>query len=240
MSATCTVCQIHAESVFKIEGMDCHEEVAILERTLTRLAGLEALDADVMAQRLRVTHDAAVLTPARIAEAVAMTGMRAWLEHESPVHTSATTGLRTRLVWASGISLAAGLAARFVPQLAPLAWVPFALSVGLAGIHPIRRAWTSFRSRVLDINVLMVIAVAGAVAIGEWAEGASVVFLFALAQLLETRAWERARGAIRALMDLAPAEALVRRGNAELRIPVDDVRIGEVIVVKPGEQIPLD
>ena len=63
----------------------------------------------------------------------------------------------------------------------------------------------------------MLVAVAGAVALGEWSEAASVVFLFALAQLLETRAMERARGAIRALMDLAPAEALVRRGGATAR-----------------------
>ena len=98
MTAKCAVCQIHAESVFKVEGMDCHEEVAILERTLKRLTGLEALDADVMAQRLRVKHDAAVLSPTRIAEAVARTGMRAWLEHESAVQPSADTGARTRLV----------------------------------------------------------------------------------------------------------------------------------------------
>ena len=83
-AATCTVCEVHAESVFKIEGMDCHEEVAILERSLQRLSGLEALDADVMGQRLRVSYDAAKLTTSVISEAVARTGMRAWLEHEEP------------------------------------------------------------------------------------------------------------------------------------------------------------
>ncbi len=82
--STCTVCELHAESVFKIEGMDCHEEVAILEQRLKTLAGLEALDADVVGQRLRVQYDAAKLTTAAIAEAVAQTGMRAWLEHEEP------------------------------------------------------------------------------------------------------------------------------------------------------------
>ncbi len=186
MSARCEVCQIHAESTFRIEGMDCHEEVAILERTLKRLAGIEALDADVMAQRLRVKHDAAVLTPTRIADAVARTGMRAWLEHETAVQPSATTRTRTRLVGASGAAVAAGLAAPFFPAVAPFAWVFFAVAVVLAGIYPGRRAWISVQSRVLDINVLMVVAVAGAVALGEWSEAASVVFLFALAQLLET------------------------------------------------------
>jgi len=240
MASLCEVCQIHAESTFRIEGMDCHEEVAILERTLRRLTGVESLDADVMAQRLRVTHDAAVLTPARIAEAVARTGMRAWLEHETAVQPSATTSTRARLVVGSGIALAAGLAAPFASAAAPFSWIFFAVAVALAGIHPGRRAWTSIRSRVLDINVLMVVAVAGAVALGEWSEAASVVFLFALAQLLETHAMERARGAIRSLMDLTPAEALVQRAEGDVVVPVDAVRIGEVIVVRPGEKIPLD
>src|SRR3954465_9351787 len=101
--STCQICELHAESTFKVEGMDCHEEVAILERTLKRLTGLEALDADVIAQRLRVKHDAAILSPTHIAEAVARTGMRAWLEHESAVQASAGAGTRTRLVVVAGV-----------------------------------------------------------------------------------------------------------------------------------------
>ena len=236
---SCPVCELHAESVFRVEGMDCHEEVAILERTLGRLSGLEALDADVMGQRLRVKYDAARLTTARIAEAVAQAGMRAWLEHEEP-RPAASSHLRARLVWGSGLALAAGLVMYFVPAWAPYTWAPFAATIGLGGVHTSRRAWASLRAGLLDIHVLMLIAVAGAILLGEWAEGASVVFLFALAQLLESRAMERARGAIRALMELAPAEAVVRRGSAELRVGVDDVQVGDLIVVRPGEKIPLD
>lgn len=236
---SCPVCELHAESIFKIEGMDCHEEVAILERTLTRLGGLESLDADVMGQRVRVTYDAARLTASRIAEAVAETGMRAWLEHEEP-RPASTADLRTRLVWASGTALVFGLACLFWPAAAGFAWIPFVAAIVLGGVHTARRAWISLRARVLDIHVLMLVAVAGAMAIGEWAEGASVVFLFALAQLLETRAMERARGAIRALMDLAPADALVRRDGTERLLPVDEVRVGDVVIVRPGEKIPLD
>jgi Zn2+/Cd2+-exporting ATPase len=235
----CPVCELHAESIFKIEGMDCHEEVAILERALTRLGGLESLDADVMGQRVRVTYDAARLTTSRIAEAVAGTGMRAWLEHEEP-RPASTRDARARLVWGSGLALVTGLAALFWGPAAPYAWIAFVAAIGLGGVHTARRAWASLRARVLDIHVLMLVAVAGAMAIGEWAEGASVVFLFALAQLLETRAMERARGAIRALMDLAPAEALVRRNGADRLLPVDEVRVGDVVIVRPGEKLPLD
>jgi Cd2+/Zn2+-exporting ATPase len=238
-TTACPVCELHAESVFKIEGMDCHEEVAILERRLTRLTGLEALAADVVSQRLTVKYDAAKLTASSIAEAVAQTGMRAWLEHEEPRPSSASPW-RARVVWISGVGLATGLALQFFGGGPGLQWLPFVVAILSGGVFTARRAMVSLRSRVIDINVLMLVAVAGAMALGEWSEGASVVFLFALAQLLETRAMERARGAIRALMDLAPAEALVRRNGTEQRLPVDDVRVGDVVIVKPGEKIPLD
>ncbi|HXW07981.1 MAG TPA: heavy metal translocating P-type ATPase [Vicinamibacterales bacterium] len=236
---TCPVCELHAESVFKIEGMDCHEEVAILESRLRRLSGLESLDADVIGQRLRIEYDAAKLTTSAIAEAVAQTGMRAWLEHEA-AHPATAGDWRMPLAAASGVGLVLGLGLSLVSAegwAVPLAYLA---AIVLGGVYPARRALTSVRAGVLDINVLMMVAVAGAMVLGEWSEGASVVFLFALAQLLESRAMERARGAIRTLMDLAPAEAMVRRDGADVRLPVDDVRVGDVVVIRPGEKVPLD
>jgi Cd2+/Zn2+-exporting ATPase len=236
---TCQICELHAESVFKVEGMDCHEEVAILEHRLKGLAGLEAFDADVVGQRLKIQYDAAKLTTTRIAEAVAQTGMRAWLEHEAPRSPAGSTW-RERLVALSGAALALGLLLQLFDISGPFAWLPFAAAVVLAGTQTARRAWQSLVAHRLDIHVLMMVAVVGAMALGEWAEGASVVFLFALAQVLESRAMERARGAIRALMDLAPAEAIVRRAGGERRMPVDDVSVGDIVIVRPGEKIPLD
>jgi Cd2+/Zn2+-exporting ATPase len=235
----CPVCELHAESVFKIEGMDCHEEVAILEHRLKTLAGLEAFDADVVGQRLRIQYDAAKLTTARIAEAVAQTGMRAWLEHEEP-RPAASSVWRERLVLLSGVCLGIGLGLQ-LSGMSPAGWVlAYVVSVALSGPQTARRAWTSLAAGRLDIHVLMMVAVAGAIALGEWAEGASVVFLFALAQVLEGRAMERARGAIRALMDLAPAEALVRRDGTDRTLPIDSVVVGDIVIVRPGEKVPLD
>jgi Cd2+/Zn2+-exporting ATPase len=220
--------------------MDCHEEVAILERRLKRLSGLESLDADVIGQRLRIKYDAAKLSTGSIAEAVAQTGMRAWLEHEEPAPAAASAASRLYLLVCSGVAFALGVIASVVQLPASLLWIPFTVSIALGGVFTARRAATSIRSGHLDINVLMVIAVAGAMALGEWTEAASVVFLFALAQLLEARAMDRARGAIRALMDLAPADAIVRRDGLQQRLPVDDVRVGDTILVGPGEKLPLD
>jgi Cd2+/Zn2+-exporting ATPase len=98
----------------------------------------------------------------------------------------------------------------------------------------------ALRVRALDINVLMLVAAAGAVALGQWSEAASVVFLFAFAQTLEARTLERARNAVRALMDLAPAEALVREAGGDRRIEIEAITPGMVLVVRPGEKIPLD
>ncbi|MEO5741369.1 MAG: heavy metal translocating P-type ATPase [Vicinamibacterales bacterium] len=236
----CAVCEIHAESVFKIEGMDCREEVAILERRLKPLPGLEDIVPDLVGQRLRVRYDAARLSTAAIVEAVAQTGMRAWLEHEEPVGHSKAATSRQALVVASGAALAAGLLFEFRDLPLLLVRGTYLISILTGGIYTARRAWAATRVMSLDINVLMLVAVVGAMLIGEWSEGATVTFLFAFAQILEARSMDRARHAIRALMDLTPPIAVVRRAGHEARVPVDDVAVAEVLLVKPGEKIPLD
>lgn len=238
--AACTVCEIHAESIFKIEGMDCHEEVAILERTLKKLSGVEALDADVLAQRLRVKYDAAKLSTSTIAEAVAQTGMRAWLEHDEPAGPTVSASTRRIFVVLSGAALGGGLIADLLHTPASMPIALYVVAILAGGIYTARRALAAAKLFALDINVLMLVAVAGAVALRQWSEGASVIFLFALAQLLEARAMERARTSIRALMDLTPVDALVRRGGREVRVNVDELAVGDLLIVKPGEKIPLD
>jgi len=239
LPGVCPVCEVHAESVFKIDGMDCHEEVAILERRLKNLAGLEAMSADVLGQRLLVTYDAARLSASVITDAVADTGMRAWLEHEQP-HVVATSFVRQRLLAASGACLAVGIVLHWLRIAPGVAIVAFIASVLTGGLFPARRAVASVKARTLDIHVLMAIAVAGAVALGEWSEAATVIFLFAIAQYLESRSMDRARNAVRALMDLTPADALVVRAGHERRVPVDEVAIGDVLRIRPGSKIPLD
>jgi Cd2+/Zn2+-exporting ATPase len=242
MTATaCPVCELHAESTFKIEGMDCREEVAILERRFKHLRGLEDFSADLMGQRLHVKYDAAKLTAGGIADAVAETGMRAWLEHEEPLTGNDAAGrARRAFVALSGATLAIGLGLELASHATVLATASFLVAVvfGLLAIG--RRTLTAIRSRSLDINVLMVIAVAGAIALRQYGEAASVVFLFAVAESLEAMTLERARTAIRALMDLSPVDAIVREGAGERRMPVDAVPVGTTLIVRPGDKIALD
>jgi Cd2+/Zn2+-exporting ATPase len=236
---TCPTCELHAEAVFRVEGMDCHEEVVILERRLKPLVGLEAMSADVIGQRLHVQYDAAKLTTADMVDAVGQTGMRMWLEHEEPRASAPDVRARFWLTVGSGAALTAGLAATALdrPLAAALCFVVGAL---VGGIYPTRRAVSALRTRMLDINALMVIAVAGALALGEWLEASSVVFLFALAQWLEARTLERARQAIRALIDLTPREAIVKRGGREQRLSIESIAVGDIVIIRPGDKVPLD
>ena len=236
-AASCPTCEIHAESTFRVEGLDCHEEVSLLERRFRHLDGIEAFTADVVGGRIRVQYDAARLTTSAIAGAVADTGMRAWLEHDEPRAASAPA-LPLRLA-ISGAALAGSLGATLA------GWTPAAVMLALAaiatgGTTSARRAWAALRLRTFDMHVLMSIAVIGAMAIGEWLEGATVVFLFALAQHLEARSLTRARTAIRALMDLTPPEVIVLRNGEEQRVAADSVRPGERIRIRPGDKLPLD
>src|SRR5687767_12251278 len=107
----CSVCELHAEAVFRVEGMDCNEEVIILERRLKPLTGLEAVSADLIGQRLHVKYDAAKLSTSAMVDAVGDTGMRMWLEHEEPTTSGADVTWRWRTVLGCAALIMAALAA---------------------------------------------------------------------------------------------------------------------------------
>jgi Cd2+/Zn2+-exporting ATPase len=239
-AVVCSTCELHAEAVFRVEGMDCHEEVVILERRLKPLAGLEALSADVVGQRLHVKYDAALLTTSAMVDAVGQTGMRMWLEHEEPTASGSDVRTRLLLMVGAGVGIAGGLALTAASRPVLVAEALYVTATLVGAVFPLRRALTALRSRTIDINVLMVVAVAGALALGERLEAATVVFLFALAQWLEVRTLEGARQAIRALLDLSPRFACVRRAGVEQRVPVEEVVPGDRVLIRPGEKVAVD
>ena len=91
-----------------------------------------------------------------------------------------------------------------------------------------------------DMHTLMTVAIIGAAFLGEWGEGASVVILFAISEVLEKYSMDKARNSIESLMKIAPKEALIRKGNDEIMIHVDDIQVGDIMIVKPGQKLAMD
>ena len=116
----------------------------------------------------------------------------------------------------------------------------FAASIALTIRVPARGAWRSIKARRLDINTLMVIAVAGAIALGDWWEAATVIWLFGLSEWLEGWTVRRARRAVKSAMAAAPDRAFVRRDGCEFEITAADVVVGDLLIVRPGERVPVD
>lgn len=224
--------------VFEIEGMDCADEVRLIEGRLGNFPGVSRLGFDLVNRRLTVEGEIAASEVERV---VASLGMRAHLVGKEREKAS-WWERRGRLALASlaGVLWVFSLAAEHLLGAEPIA---AALAIGAmvaAGWYIVPRGVRAARHGALDMNSLMSIAAFGALLIGEYEEAASALFLFAVAQLLETHSMDRARGAIKALMDLSPAEATVLRDGREERVPADRVAVGEVVVVRPGEKIPVD
>jgi len=154
----------------------------------------------------------------------------------------APTGARIR-GWFTGAAAALVAVACGVGWFTPFpAWsAPIFIAAAVVGsVFPAQRGWQSIKRGSLDINVLMVVAVIGAVAIRHFEEAAMVVSLFAAAQWLEAQSLDRARKAIGKLLDLASTDVLVRDDRGERRLDIDEVGLGALMIVKPGEKFALD
>ncbi len=149
------------------------------------------------------------------------------------------------LIWAglTLIFLLIGVALeRFFPTPA-MPWLPilfFVLAYIAGGHEGLMEALRDLRNGRLNVDFLMILAAIGAAIIGSWAEGAMLLFLFTLAEALEEYAMDRTRSAVEALTKLRPNEAVVRRDGREVSVPVEEVHVGEIVVVRPGESIPVD
>ncbi len=152
-------------------------------------------------------------------------------------------GERTELVFAAicGGLLLVGWLLPMLFDVSP--WLPWSLYVAayfFGGFFTFREAFENLRAYRLEIDLLMLVAAIGAATLGEWAEGALLLFLFSLGHALEHYAMGRAKRAIEALAELAPPTALVRRDGQTAELPVEQLRLGDVVIVKPNERIPAD
>ena len=227
-----------ARTVVRVEGMDCASCAATVERRVSRLPGVRRAVVNFAAGRLDAEHDPG-LVPEEIEKAVrdAGYGVAGALEVE---RTPFWRTPRAFGVFASALLFALGLGLWLAgaPEVTSVGAYLAAIAVG--GLPIFRAALAGLRARHLDMNVLMSAATVGAAVIGEWAEAASVVVLFAAGNALQVYAIDRTRGAVRALAGLAPDQVLVCRNGSERLVDADAVAIGETVVVRPGERLALD
>lgn len=228
----------HMRSVMRIEGMDCASCAVTLERSVARVPGVSRAVVNFAAARLEVHHPSSIGS-AQIEQAVQRAGFRAATAREldSP---SAWRERRTRLTMVAVLLWIIGLALALAGSPGDLATGLFFAAILLAGWPILRAAGNSIRGRHLDMNVLMSAATVGAALIGEWAEAASVVVLFALGNALQVHAVARTRSAVASLAELAPGVALVRRAGQMQEVPVDTIDVGDHVIVRPGERAAID
>ncbi|MCA1011542.1 heavy metal translocating P-type ATPase [Halobacillus halophilus] len=223
---------------YLIEGMDCGSCAKTIEKHLGSQPKVNEVTVNFSTGKMQIDHNT---SSEEIIQEVGKSGFTASLETSRKTEGNETKKKPkdTRTTF-SGILLALGFIGSFTNLPALLITLLYAASIAIGGYKPARSAFYSIRSRSLDMNVLMASAAIGAALIGEWFEGAMVVWLFALGNTLQNRSIERTRDSIRSLINLAPSEATVKVGNEWVRKPVEDISIQDRILVKPGEKLPLD
>ncbi len=225
-------------TVVRVEGMDCASCAATVEKRVSALPGVAKATVNFAAGRLDAEHAAGLsLEDLEGAVRAAGYGVARTEEVESTPFWRTPRALMTTasaLLFLAGLTLSVGGA----PEIVRVGAYLSAIAVG--GLPIFRAAVAGLRARHLDMNVLMSVATVGAVGIGQWAEAASVVVLFAAGNALQVYAIDRTRGAVRALVRLAPNEVLIRRGGSEMVVPVDEVEVGETVIVRPGERLAVD
>lgn len=228
----------HTTTVFRITDLDCPDCAAKLEARIRAIAGVGETNLNFGAAKLTVSH---VIPAGDVLAAIRQAGHAAVVESALSSSTPIwLNDIRFILTAASGLFLAGGYVADVAGAVEGISIALFIVAAVVGGYRTAHRAVDSARSLSLDMNVLMTVAVLGAAAIGEWSEGASVAFLFSLSNTLESYTMDRTRRSIRMLMDLSPRTARVARDGVEMDLPVDEVLVGDRVVIRPGERLPVD
>ncbi|MFQ5814203.1 MAG: copper ion binding protein, partial [Anaerolineae bacterium] len=244
--------------VFHIEGMDCADCAIKLERGVGALPGVADVKVNFVAAKMTVRPAGAADVASAVEASVAQMGYGAYLEGARKEGVAEERRgfwdflrkkRRDALTFASGLVLLIAFVLETAGLPVTITHAIYAVAIFVGGYYVAKSGLAAVRAtRSPDMNFLMTIAALGAIAIGELEEGALVMFLFSLGNTLESYTMDRARNAIRALMDLSPQEATLIHGDGstelaevhEERVPVERLKVGDHIVVKPGERIPMD
>jgi Cd2+/Zn2+-exporting ATPase len=224
----------------QIEGMGCGCEGSMIERKMKALVGVKNFELNTITNQLHVAYDPGTATVQDVIRSVSETGMKASLVKSQPRHSTWWREKQQLALFGCGlIALIAFAAGQIGASQTFVKWL-YALSVVTGVFYPARKALIALRNLTPTIHLLMLIGSTGAVILGMWSEAAILIFVYSLGDVLESYAVDKARGAIRSLMELMPREALVKTDCGEVIRLIEDVAVGDIVVVRPGERIPID
>lgn len=224
---------------YKIEGMDCGSCAMTIEKHLSKNPDIQEVHVNFSTGKMQIDHST---NQNEIIKEVQRAGFDASLDSVGNQRQRNTDQKKKWIspTTISGTFLALGFMGSFISVTPGLITALYAVAILIGGFKPAKSAFYAIKSGSLDMNVLMASAAIGAALIGEWFEGAMVVWLFALGNTLQNRSIERTRESIRSLINLTPSEATLKSGEQLIRKPVEEVGVNDIIVIKPGEKIPLD
>lgn len=247
-----------SEVTLIVPSMDCPTCAKKVEKSLRRIDGIESIRLDPTAGTATIAYTSQQLDDGRIVHAIERAGYRVTNRAPADGQTGIAapsvvwTSPRAIKTWIGAVLLIAGLGLEFVlpgwnrpvgtlpPTVLTVADIAFLGAVLASGLPVIKSGYHSALNRNLDIDLLMGIAIIAAAVVGLFIEAATLAVLFSIAELLERYAMDRTRSSLRELLDLAPNEATVIRDDEQQTIPVEAVRVGDTVVVRPGETIPVD
>jgi Cd2+/Zn2+-exporting ATPase len=235
------------KSTFRLEGNACEACAQKLEKKVGRIPGVRRATATYLGRVLAVTFDSNIKPGESITDDLKQAGADIRpLTPRSPARPTFWQKVRAgdlneEISCGAGLAfLIAALVAGKSAATGPLTNALYAAAYLFAGQQGVRSAIASLREKVLDVDVLMVLAALGAAVIGAPFEGALLLFLFSFSNVLQRHAMDRTQRAIESLLALRPSEALVKRAGGTIKIAVEQIGIGEIVIVRPGEQIALD
>lgn len=238
-----TLAERYKHEVIQIVGLDCPDCASKLETGIRRLSGVVWASLSYATSVLVVEYEPKSTSIERIKRRVSEFGyeiQEAELAGAAPVKTRRIRSARSALTVASGILLGIGLLAQYLLKSPTLAGFLYLASAITGGIFAARTGFLSLKAFSLDTNFLMTAAAIGAVWLGDYSEAAAVMFLFSLGSTLEAHTVEKTRGSLKSLIDSFPTQATVRRDGNTKECPVSEIEIGDVVLIKPGEKIPVD
>ncbi|KZE36407.1 cadmium transporter [Bhargavaea cecembensis] len=227
------------QNVYRLQGLSCTNCAAKFEKNIRAIETVEDVQLNFGAMKITVRGDASI---EQLEKAGAFDGIKVYPERERLEKPEPFWKKRENITaMISLVFIIAGYVSYFqAGEKSPVTIGLFALAILIGGFDLFKVGLQNLAKLEFDMKTLMTVAVIGAAIIGEWAEGAVVVFLFAVSEALEAYSIDKARQSIKALMDIAPNRATVRRGTEVMEIDVEDVRIGDVMLIKPGQKLAMD